>query len=421
MASFSFGAGNLGKLLRIPLYAAGRVATFLIPRSRDEWVFASAIGIAGGAEALWSVADADGCRTVWLTSNEGQAQDAAARGIRSVPARSLRGFWRTARARIVVVTHGLGDANPYGQHGAFVVQLWHGIPLKRIGLDSCETTRAPAALRRIPGVSRLLAVMYRRAMQRISLIPAASHFERGRLESAFGVPHDHVVVTGAPRTDALSRGTAEERRDAARTALAELIGPVAPSTRLVLYAPTWRDGDPDPAVPSATEWTAIVDTLQRNDAVLLVRSHPLGAGDYTPPFATDRVRAIGSDLIADVTPLLAGMDVLLTDYSSILFDAALVPLPLLFLAPDADAYGRRRGFYGRYDAVAGTDVARDWTAAVSQVDAVLSDPAVHAERVDRARALDERVHGFHDGCNATRVYRAILDVAHLADPTEGTP
>ena len=44
MASFSFGAGNAAKLLRIPLYLAGRLATWIIPRSRDEWVFGSAVG-----------------------------------------------------------------------------------------------------------------------------------------------------------------------------------------------------------------------------------------------------------------------------------------------------------------------------------------------------------------------------------------
>ena len=417
MASFSFGAGNLGKLLRIPLYAAGRLATAVIPRSRNEWVFSSAIGVTGGAEALWRVTAPSGWPIVWLTADDRQAQDAAARGIPSVPARSLRGFWRTARARVVVVTHGLGDANPYGQHGAYVVQLWHGIPLKRIGLDSRETTRPPAALRRVPGVSRALALLYRNAMRRIRLIPAASHFERGRLESAFGVPDECIAITGAPRTDVLSRGTSDERRDAARTAITELVGPVASHTSLVLYAPTWRDGDPDPAVPTPGEWRAIVEMLERDDAVLLVRSHPLGAGDYTPPFATDRVRAIGSDLIADVTPLLSGMDVLLTDYSSILFDASLVPMPLLFLAPDADAYGRRRGFYGRYDAVAGDDAAPDWATAVAQLDAVLTDPEVRAERVARARTINEHVHAFHDGRNADRVYRAILDGVHLADPS----
>lgn len=53
MASFSFGAGNAAKLLRVPLYAAGRILTAAVPRSRDEWVFGCGAGIGDGALALW--------------------------------------------------------------------------------------------------------------------------------------------------------------------------------------------------------------------------------------------------------------------------------------------------------------------------------------------------------------------------------
>ena len=61
--------------------------------------------------------------------------------------RSAGSGTRPERA-VVVVTHGFGDVNRYAVTGAFVVQLWHGIPLKRIGLDSAETLRPPAALGR---------------------------------------------------------------------------------------------------------------------------------------------------------------------------------------------------------------------------------------------------------------------------------
>lgn len=407
MASFSFGAGNLAQLARIPLYLAGRLATLVIPRSRDEWVFGSAVGVADGALALWDVVADDGHRAIWLVNDRAQARDAAARGIPHVPTYSWRGLWRTARARVIVVTHGLGDANRYAQSGAFIVQLWHGIPLKRIGLDSAETTRAPGPLRRVPGISRLLERLYRASTSRISLIPAASHLVRGRLESAFGLPDERVPVTGEPRVDVLSRGTAAERRFAARAALDAAAGPLS-GAATILYAPTWRDGEPDPAVPSAAEWTAIIDVLERRDAILLIRSHHLGAGEYRPPATTDRVRLLGSDVVTDVTPLLPGVDVLVTDYSSLAFDASLVPVPVIYLAPDAVAYGARRGFYGRFEDVAGDDAAIDWSEAAAQVDAVLEDPAVRADRVARSVALDDRVHAFRDGGSAARVYRAIL-------------
>jgi CDP-glycerol glycerophosphotransferase (TagB/SpsB family) len=419
VASFSFGAGNAAKLARVPLYAAGRLATILIPRG-GEWVFGCAVGIADGALALWQVARDHGQPAVWLVATPQQARDAAALGIPSIPKHSLRGFWRTARARVVVVTHGFGDVNRYAVTGAFVVQLWHGIPLKRIGLDSAETLRPPAALGRgiLASVARrVLRLAYGRAARRIRVLPAASHVVRARLESAFGLPDERIPVTGEPRVDVLSQGSPEARRAEARERTDAAAGPLDPASRLVLYAPTWRDGDPDPAVPTAGEWRTILDVLDRHDAVLLVRSHPLGAGEYRPPVPSERVRSLGSDVVADVTPLLPGLDALVTDYSSLIFDSSLVPLPVVFLAPDVQAYARRRGFYGTYAEVAGEEAVADWDGAAERLDALLGEDAARDAALHRARRLDARVHAYRDGGNTGRVYRAIL--AGLG-PQEGT-
>ncbi len=411
MASFSFGSGNAKKLLALPLYAAGRLLTWVVPRTRDEWVFGCAVGITDGALALWQQAAAADTRAVWLVADEAQARDAAARGIPTLPKASLRGLWRTARARVVVLTHGFGDVNRYAVAGAFVVQLWHGIPLKRIGVDSPETVRS-AILPSSALVRGLLRAMYRSATRRIALLPAASHLVRGRLESAFSLPDDRVPVLGEPRVDVLSRGDADERRAKARAEIDRLTGPLGEAD-VILYAPTWRDGDPDPAIPDGADWEAVARMLAARDAVLLVRSHPLGAGEYRPPAAEPRIRMLGSDVVADVTPLLSGIDVLITDYSSLMFDASLVPVPVVFLAPDVAEYARRRGFYGSFGEVAGDDPATTWPAAVAQADAVLADPDERRRRLVRARDLDARVHAFRDGRNAERVYRAIVEAIAL--------
>lgn len=420
MASFSFSSGNAAKLLRVPLYAAGRVATLLIPRTRDDWVFGCGAGIGDGALALWEQTATEARRAVWLTGSAHEARDAAARGIPSLPKHSLRGFWRTARARVLVVTHGFGDVNRYAVDGAFIVQLWHGIPLKRIGIDSPETVRVPGPLQRMPGAAimrRLIGALYRRTTRKIDLIPAASHLVRGRLESAFSLTESHVPVTGEPRVDVLSQQDAVTRRENALGAVHAAVGDTGACV-LVLYAPTWRDGAQDPAVPTDAEWDRIGEVLARRDAVLLVRSHPLGAGAYRPPeHLRQRVRTIGSDLVNDITPLLPGIDVLVTDYSSLAFDAALVPVPTVFFAPDLADYVARRGMYGTYADVAGPDAhersdadrgwARDWDETLAQLDAVLSGGDELEARVARARDLSDRVHAFADGRNAQRVSAAI--------------
>src|SRR5690606_38379136 len=101
--------------------------------------------------------------------------------------------------------------------------------------------------------------------------------------------------------------------------------------------------------------------------VLLVRSHPLGAGRYAlpPDVASERVHMLGSDVLRDVTPALPAVTALITDYSSMLFDVGLTPSAVVFLAPDVEAYARTRGFYGSYRDVAGDDYATTWSAATA--------------------------------------------------------
>ena len=101
---------------------------------------------------------------------------------------------------------------------------------------------------------------------------------------------------------------------------------------------------------------------------------------------------------------LPAFDALVTDYSSLAFDAGLVPLPVVFFAPDLEAYTARRGLYGRYRDVAGDEPARTWESALAQVDGVLDDPA---DARDASRRLSAVVHAHHDGRNAERVHRAI--------------
>lgn len=417
MAPFSFGAGNVAKLLRIPLYALGRVATLAIPRGQ-RWVFGCGAGIGDGALALWNRAKDDNVDAVWLVDSNRDADDAKALGIPTARKNSWRGFWLTARARVLVVTHGLGDVNRYGNGGAFIVQLWHGIPLKRIGLDSPETVKLPFG-----SGSRLLralmARLYRGTTSQISVIPAASHLIRGRLESAFGLVDERVIVTGEPRVDPLSADDAVTRAERARGILHERVGAL-PAT-VLLYAPTWRDGTDDVAIPTAADWREIVAVLERHDAVLLVRSHPLGAGRYAlpPDVASERVHMLGSDVLRDVTPALPAVTALITDYSSMLFDVGLTPSAVVFLAPDVEAYARTRGFYGSYRDVAGDDYATTWSAATAQIDELLSDPDTLAARRERAAKLSARVHDFRDGNNTQRVYREIQRRLTLS-PRKGT-
>ncbi len=364
MARFTFGAGNARKLLRLPLYALGAIATLVVPRSPRLWVFGSGIGVGEGALPLYRAARErlDDTRLVWLATTDAELAEARALGLDASLKSGWRGFALTLRAQVVVVTHGFGDVNRFATRGGFVVQLWHGVPLKRLHLDSPATLRISG----IPDhrlVRGLVARAYRFAGHGIRLFPVASELVAARISSAFGVPRDRIVVTGDPRDDALV-----------------VPGPPvldAGGARTILYAPTWRDGDPDPATPTAEQWHVVASWLEARDAVLYVRAHPLGAGDYAAgPARSDRVRMLGTDRVRDVNAVLPEIDVLLTDYSSIAFDFALLGRPIVFLAADLEQYAKRRGLYDSYREFSGGQYATGWKGALELLGAALDgDPA----------------------------------------------
>lgn len=417
-ATFTFGAGNAKKLLRLPLYALGALAALLVPRSARLWVFGCGIGLGEGALPLYELArerlGAD-IRLVWLTSSDTELAEARSRGFDAAPKRSWRGFRLTLRARVVVVTHGFGDVNRYATSGAFVVQLWHGIPLKKLHLDSAATLK----VRGVPDhryVRALLARAYRFAGRGIGLFPVASELVAPRIVSAFGVRPERVIALGDIRDDALlGRDPAAVRADA-RMLLAEAAGGLEPSARVVLYAPTWRDGAADPGAPTGEEWEMIARWLEARDAVLLVRAHPLGLGDYAAgPAVSDRIRMLGSRELVDVTPALAGVDALVTDYSSIAYDYALTDGPVVFFAPDVELYARARGLYENYRVFSDDRYVGSWQHVLEHLDAAGNDSALGARIARHTVWLREEHVDRLDGRSAERVLAEIRSRTRLPD------
>jgi len=346
-------------------------------------------------------------RLVWLSRSPEEAERARAAGIdRVVDKDSREGYQLTLRAGLAAVTHGFGDVNRYGLSGAVIVQLWHGAPLKKLHADSPAVTSL-GPLGRVPGLPRLMRAAYRRGTRRISLLPTCSGFFAPFLATAFDLTDGQVQVLGEPRGDVLFAGTEAERVAASRAVLAPHLDGFTDS-RVVLYAPTWRDGDPDPGVPTEQQWLRIEELCERLDLVLLVRPHPLGVGEYN--HASPRVRLLTAEQQPESMPLLWGLDALITDYSSMLVDFAVTGRPLLLLAPDLESYRASRGLYVDYPWLAGGSWSTDWDDVLDRLEAVLTDPEAAASASAHSRELASTFHEWTDGGSATRVARAAADL-----------
>lgn len=411
---FEFARGNLQKLLAVPKYLLSALLAFFVPRARDRWAFGSGIGVGEGALEVARALQLEDetAKIVWLVSSESDLEKAADEGFEAINKRGWAGFWATLRAGQIVITHGLGDVNRFGIFGGRVVNLIHGAPLKKLHLDSPVTTAVggPAPLRAV------LRRMYAFGTKQISLYVAGSVTAAERLRSAYRVDPGRVRVLGDPRDDLVCEQAADPlAAEQARAKVRALLGlqNEAQGARetLVLYAPTWRDGEADPAVPDGAEVARIAATLESLGARLLIRSHPLGVGAYETVLG-DRVQLFGGDLAPDITPLLGAFDALITDYSSIAIDFSLLSRPIVWFAPDLERYTVSRGLYEPLEVTAAGRVQRSWADALSRLDAVLTGPQQRRAAERDARALAARFHAFPQGGAAARVLAAIRDLSH---------
>lgn len=161
---------------------------------------------------------------------------------------------------------------------------------------------------------------------------------------AFGQPVKRFRTDiGIPRTDALFDAEAISRT---RTAVRARYG-IADGKRVILYAPTFRGDSVGSAVAGPMLDLGLLRASLGADHVLMLRLHPfVRAGLRIPPDVADF--AIDVSEHPEINDLLVASDVLVTDYSSVIFEYALLCRPMMFFAPDLDDYEGERGFYFDY-------------------------------------------------------------------------
>jgi CDP-glycerol glycerophosphotransferase len=249
--------------------------------------------------------------------------------------------------------------------GATYLQTWHGTPLKRIHHD------APVRPGWLDKPDRDVA--------RWDALLSPNPVSTERLRHAFrfgGAVHE----TGYPRNDVMSRPDRDQTRARVRGELG-----IPDGTTAVLYAPTWRDdlvfdhaGPQDFEVP--IDLDAFTERLG-SDHVLLTRLHSMVAGRIAiPPGAP----VIDVSDRAESAELYLAADMLVTDYSSAMFDFAVTGKPMVFYTYDLEHYRDDvRGFYFDLAEVAPGPLVRtseELIEAIADRDVAASEPAARYAR-----------------------------------------
>jgi CDP-glycerol glycerophosphotransferase len=258
------------------------------------------------------------------------------------------------------------------------LQTWHGTPVRRLGREAPVPSRGDRRYER----------NHERQAANWQYVVAQNELGADALRRAYA-PAGEILVTGRPANDALGERLRGEAR--ARLGLAD-------GARVVLYAPTYRETARDASGRRRLDTPfdpAPLRAALGDDAVVLFRAHPLVYG-AAPATADGFVRDVRDH--PDATGLLAAADVLVTDYSSLLFDFAVTGRPAVFFAYDLDV--QRGGFTFDYEARVPGPLVR----TSEELAEALADPeALAAGHADRRRAFAAEFCPHDDGHAAARV------------------
>jgi len=211
------------------------------------------------------------------------------------------------------------------RQGVKVIQLWHGSgSVKKFG-QHVNTG--------------LLRWLERRANQAYTHLIVNSRKMVPMYSGAFGVSEKITYPIGLPRTDALwNRQMVKRNSHDFRKQFSE-IG----TRKIILYAPTFRDGSTEQEIKLNLD--LMMNELQEA-YVLLIRLHPHIAKAARKIHFSNKF-IIDVSFYQDLNTLLASADILITDYSSIIYEFAIMQKPMIFYPYDINEF--RRGFYYEYE------------------------------------------------------------------------
>jgi CDP-ribitol ribitolphosphotransferase len=244
--------------------------------------------------------------------------------------------YRVASSRVVIVDDYFFPIYPVKKRsGVTIIQVWHACgAFKRFGRATLESEWGADEI--------FLKWVPIHANYDLTLVSSASIAQI--YADAFGQPVEQITAAfGIPRTDALAPSP---RRDAAEREVRTRLG-LRDNRTTILYAPTFRGADLKGAgAPELLDIAALFRALG-DQYRLILRLHPfVKSAMRIPEEARDFV--VDASREPDVNEVMLAADILVTDYSSIIFEYALLNRPMAFLAPDLAAYERERDFFFDY-------------------------------------------------------------------------
>lgn len=217
------------------------------------------------------------------------------------------------------------------------VQTWHGTPLKRLAHDI--EIGENATFYRTKVSKEQMTKSYDNDVKKYSYFISPNKFSTEKFKTSFRVSEERIIETGYPRNDFLTKITSEKIKELKKKYNIPI------NKKVILYAPTWRDNSFDhrgyifELKVNFELWKEYLG----NEYIVIFKPHYLIKNIYNN-VDNDFVYTISEN--EDINELYVISDILITDYSSVFFDYAILKRPIYFYMYDLEQYrDKLRGFY----------------------------------------------------------------------------
>ena len=238
---------------------------------------------------------------------------------------SLRAMWIFITSHKLVLSHGDYDVTPFENviKNKKVINLWHGFPIKRNGLLNWSLTDIE---------KQTLVNKYKK----IDLMVSSSEIESEIYHNSFGIDLEKIKCVGSPRYDVLLNRDDD---------LLDRLN-IPANKKIILYAPTYRaDGSLKVFPFDDYSFEKLNEKLIELDAILLMRFHINDKEIVSSQVLyNDRIIELNQEKLQEVNEILPFVDVLITDYSSLFVDFAVVDKPMMFFPYDIETINSNLGF-----------------------------------------------------------------------------
>ena len=317
-----------------------RLMCRILPVKRNRIVFDSSLGksYAGNPKHIYEYLVANGYDTKWDCIWFYETEKYNIPGMsRQVQYGRMRYLYYMATAKVWV----FDTRQPewlVRRRGTYYIQTWHGTPLKKLALDMEDVFMV--------GESDIETYKehFVKNVKTWDYLISQNHFSTETFRRAFDFQKEMLEI-GYPRNDILFRENTPEDIRRYRKKLGLPL-----DKKIILYAPTWRDDEFSDDNKYEFRPQISFEKLRQelsDDYIMVVKYHYLimDAVDWSPYqgfiYHFDQSR--------DIAELFLVSDILITDYSSVMFDFSILRRPIFFFAYDLYKYKNElRGFYFSY-------------------------------------------------------------------------